>query len=355
MLRYGSLRVSVPRDRRSAVVVGAPRKTNVVVVEGAVSVIATNERVAVANTDGEASLAVGSDPFRPIPLGMVREVDAGAGALRPLAQSPASLDASPVAFSFGGEAALGAFRWPDAAGASSYRLEIRNDSGRLVGHRQTREPTISAGAFSLLPGRYVARVAGIDPSGLEGARPVERFIHVVGVAVPDRGFVDAEGAVHFPPGRSVGISHGEGVEVTYGGAAHFIPAPKTLELMRSETRLVRFRAAGSTAESKLWLVPRQVRASVEFGPSVPTWPKDRLEIRVRVEDSSKGNDASPIEVRPRVLLGVEPVDVAFVRDGDSLRGVLPPQAGDGPWVVRVEVKDQAGTELGRDFVEIARR
>jgi hypothetical protein len=29
--------------------------------------------------------------------------------------------------------------------------------------------------------------------------------------------------------------------------------------------------------------------------------------------------------------------------------------GDGPWVVRVEVEDQYGHPLGRDFVEVAPR
>jgi hypothetical protein len=88
---------------------------------------------------------------------------------------------------------------------------------------------------------------------------------------------------------------------------------------------------------------------------VPTWPGDSLEIRVRVEEANASASAAPVEVRPRVMLGVVPVNVSFVRNGNELRGVLPPQAGKGPWVVRVEVSDQSGTELGRDFIEVARR
>jgi hypothetical protein len=33
--------------------------------------------------------------------------------------------------------------------------------------------------------------------------------------------------------------------------------------------------------------------------------------------------------------------------------VLPQPTGKGPWVVRVEVEDQHGISLGRDFIEIA--
>jgi hypothetical protein len=355
MLRSGTLRVSVPRDGRTAVVVGAPRKTNVLVIGGSANVIAKNDRVAVANVEGETSLGVGSDPLRPLAAGMLREVDAGAGATRPLAESPSALDAPPVAFSFGGDATLGAMRWPATAGVDGYRVEVRNDKGRLVAIRVTKEPKVDAGALRLPPGKYVARVAGVDPSGLDAARPIERPLNVLSVALPDRAFVDAEGAVHLPPGRSVALTHGDGVELTYGAGSYFIPAPRTLELQNPEPRLVRFRAAGSATEAMLWLVPRQVRARVEFGPAVPSWPKDSLEIRVRVDDPTAAGGAAPIEVRPRVLLGVDPVNVEFVREGDTLRGVLPPQAGKGPWVVRVEIEDQAGMQLGRDFVEIARR
>jgi hypothetical protein len=99
-----------------------------------------------------------------------------------------------------------------------------------------------------------------------------------------------------------------------------------------------------------------VRAKVVFGPKVPVWPHDPLEIRVQVEESNGSESAADaVEVRTRVLLGVEPVEVSFVRDGNVLRGVLPPQSGAGPWVVRVEVQDQSGSELGRDFIEVARR
>ena len=54
-----------------------------------------------------------------------------------------------------------------------------------------------------------------------------------------------------------------------------------------------------------------------------------------------------------VEMGVEPVAVDFKAEGGWLRGVLPPRSGEGPWVVRVEVKDHSGRELGRDFVEVA--
>jgi len=356
ILRSGELRVTVPRDGRSAVVVAAPKKANVLVIAGSTSIAATNERVSVANADGETSMGVGSDALRALRAGMLREVGQGAGADRPLAESPRSLDLPSLSFAYGADTSLGALSWPAAAGAGSYRVEIRNEKGRLVASRETRVAEVESGAFRLAPGKYVARVAGVDPSGLEAAQPVERTLRVVGVSVPERGFVDADGAVHFPAGRSVGLAHADGVEMTYGGGDHFVPAPRTLELVRAESRLIRFRLAGEASETKLWLVPRQVKARVEFGPKVPVWPKDSLEIRWRVEGlNGPRARAEALEIGPRGLIGVDPVHVAFVRDGNLLRGVLPPQTGTGPWVVRVEVQDQSGSELARDFIEIARR
>src|SRR5262245_21394588 len=111
MLRSGDLRVTVPAGGRSAVVVGAPRKTNVLVISGAMSVKASAERVAVANSDGETSIGRGTDPLRPLAAGMMREIDGGAGALRPLAVSPSSVDAPGVAFAFEGDATLGPLSW----------------------------------------------------------------------------------------------------------------------------------------------------------------------------------------------------------------------------------------------------
>jgi hypothetical protein len=58
---------------------------------------------------------------------------------------------------------------------------------------------------------------------------------------------------------------------------------------------------------------------------------------------------------PRVTLGVDALDVQFRQRGRVLHGRVPPQPGAGPWVVRVDVADQFGLPLGRDFVEVIRR
>jgi hypothetical protein len=46
--------------------------------------------------------------------------------------------------------------------------------------------------------------------------------------------------------------------------------------------------------------------------------------------------------------------VKFRKKGHAFYGRVPPQPGPGPWVVRVDVSDQFGLALGRDFVEVIR-
>lgn len=355
MLRRGEVRVFVPEGGKSAVVIGAPRKTNVLVVSGTASVAASDERVLVANADGETSFRIGPDPLRPLKPGMLRQVDSAGGAHRPLAASPASMELPSVLLAFDGQAPSPAMRWPAAAGASGYRVEIRDEKGRSVEQRELASTALEARAFRLVPGTYSARLVGLDPSGLEARAPVERSFRVVGVSVPERGYVDTDGVLHFPAGRRIALSNTDGIEVTYGAGTFFAAAPSTLEVARAEPRLVRFRARGEKAESRLWVVPHKAHAKVEFGPALPTWPGDPLEIRVRVAQGASSSPLGEIEARPKVLVGVDPVPVEFTREGGTLRGVLPPQSGKGPWVVRVEVEDESGIPLGRDFIEVGQR
>jgi hypothetical protein len=214
-------------------------------------------------------------------------------------------------------------------------------------------PHLPEGAVSVEPGGYVVRVTAVDAAGVESVRPLERAVRVVAVTLPEGGYRDSTGAVRFPRGTKLGLTHTEGVEMAYGSARDYVAAPSELELLRAEPRLVRLRASADEPDANLLLLPRDARAEVEFGSRAPRWPGDSLPIRVRLRDAGGGDVPHWIEARPKVSVGVEPVEVAFTRDGTWLTGALPPQPGPGPWVVRVEVADQHGFELGRDFVEIS--
>jgi hypothetical protein len=348
VLKSGLLRAHVPAGGSTAVVVSAPRKTSVIVASGEASVVA-GAQVAVANSHGKTSVGVVGQPFHAVESGTV-EVEGLPK--RPLLSSPALVVKPSILLSYGDSVSLGAFGWQPVPGARAYRVELRDDAtARIVARTETDATALPAGFSELAPGAYSLRLSAVDSVGLESARPVLLPVRVLLVKLPPGGFVDAAGVLRFPPGVTLDLGRVEGVEMGYGYEGPFGPAPPSLGLFRSQPSLVRFRAAGTDAVRDLWLAPREAKAKVEFGSRAPSWPGDSLEIEVRVEGA--GESIEWLEPKTRVTVGVEPVEVAFRRDGPSWRGVLPPRTGQGPWVVRVEVEDQHGIALGRDFIEVA--
>jgi len=348
VLLSGLLRAHVPADGSTAVVVSAPRKTSVIVAGGEASIVA-GAQVVVANAEGTTSVGVAGQHFHRVEAGMVEVV----GSLkRALISSPVLRESPSVLLSYGKPVELGPLGWEAVPEARAYRVELRDEkSHRIVARTETDSTSLSGGLATLEPGAYSLRVAAVDAVGLESTRAVSRPLNVLEVGLPAGSFVDEAGIVHFPPGVTIELGGVEGVEMGFGHGGPFASAPPSLGLFRGQPSLVRFRAAGSVTPTELWLIPRLTHASVAFGPRAPSWPGAPLQIQVRVADASGAENG--LELKPSVTVGVEPVDVDFTRQGSLWLGVLAPQSGKGPWVVRVEVKDQHGVELGRDFVEIA--
>jgi hypothetical protein len=348
VLQSGQIRAHVPADGSTAVVVAAPRKASVIVASGDATVVA-GAQVAVANAEGSTSLGVLGEPFHAVEAGTVQELG---GPKRALVRSPALGPTPSVLLSYGNPVELGALAWQPVPLAHRYRVELRDEtSRRTVASRETTTPALPAGFAALEPGAYSLRLSAVDSVGIESAQPVTRPVHVLGVKLPAGGFVDAAGVVRFPPGVSLAFAHADGTQMAYGVEGSFVSTPPSLSLFRSQPTLLRFRAAGAESVRDLWLMPRAARAQVAFGSRAPSWPGAPLEINVRVDGA--GETLDWLEVEPKVMIGVEPVAVEFRRDGSAWRGVLPQPKGSGPWVVRVEVEDQHGITLGRDFIEIA--
>jgi hypothetical protein len=111
---------------------------------------------------------------------------------------------------------------------------------------------------------------------------------------------------------------------------------------------------GSIFPTTVRLRPRGLYAHVALGPSRAVWPNDPVQIAVELRSRQVGETVPAwLELKPEVKLGIDSIEVAFTRDGNRLIGTVPPTDRSGPWVLRVEVKDQFGALLGRDFLEIA--
>ena len=347
MLKSGIVRAHVPTNGSTAVIVSAPRKTSVLVAGGEAS-IAAGAQIAVANAEGMTSVSVGGSPFHAVEAGVV---EIPGGPKRPLLQTPSLAGVPSVLLAFGAPAELDAIHFGAVSGAHSYRIDVRDAaSKRVLAHSESETPGAPHGFVALEPGDYSLRIAAVDAVGIECAHPIEQPLRVLGVTLPPGGFVDAAGVVRFPPGANIGFGRTDGVEMSFGRAGTFTPAPPSLGLFRAQRFLVRLRATGTDVPRDLWLMPRLSRAKVVFGPTAPSWPGKALDIDVQVDDAG---GTEPVDVQPSVTVGVEPVAVAFTHQGSRWHGVLPQRSGNGPWVVRVEVKDHSGMTLGRDFVEVA--
>lgn len=348
VLTSGMVRLSVPDDGSTAVLVSAPHKTSVIVASGRASVSA-GQQVAVANADGSTVVAFEGSRFHALAPG---HVEIPGLPKRPLLGAPALARSPSVLLSYGEPAELQALHWDAVPGAHAYRVEVWDEANaRLVAATNTQATELPAGFARLEPGAYSVRLAAVDATGFESAQPVTRPLSVLGMTLPEGVFVDPSGTVRYAPGSAnIAFEHADAVQMSYGHADVFAPAPAALGLFRAQPFVVRFRA-GDGVPQELWLAPRTTHATIAFGPRMPSWPGKALEIDVRVDGASAPSEV--FDAVPSVTVGIEPVTVNFTRDGARLHGVLPPRPGKGPWVVRVEVKDKRGMSLGRDFVEIA--
>jgi hypothetical protein len=354
-VKSGSVRVRVPDPKTSALIIAAPRKVIAVIAAGEAVVVAGEEQVAVANTEGRTMVAVGSARHQAVEAGTLMAVDQNGPSRRALLPSPTAAGGNTVVLAYEASAPIGELSWAPVPEAAGYRVELRDaKTNHLVKREVLDQPRLPASFATLKPGRYSVRVGSLDRSGVESSRPLQRTVSVVGVSLPEGGYRDETGAVRFPPGTKLSLEHIDGVEMTYGNAQSYVPAPAVLELQRAEPRVVRFKNGADAAGVTLFLLPRSAKAEVEFGPSAPRWPGGALAIRVRLTEPGGVKAPTWIEARPKVSVGVDRIPLAFTLDGGWLTATLPAQPGPGPWVVRVEVADQHGFELGRDFVEVSR-
>ena len=73
---------------------------------------------------------------------------------------------------------------------------------------------------------------------------------------------------------------------------------------------------------------------------------------ISILDPSGRFDPGSVQPKVEVLLGIEPVEVDWSRDGTRLTARLAPRVSTRPEVLRVIVRDQSGVQLGRSFLEI---
>ncbi|HEU4579295.1 MAG TPA: hypothetical protein VFS67_13615 [Polyangiaceae bacterium] len=365
LLALASGRIDVEsNDPDLAVMVSAPLAVTSFVRGGRMHIAAEADQVSIVNLDGSVSWAVKSWKFTPLAAGKVHNIAKGSEAESAILPAPVVRLENNL---FGGfdprGAALSGVSWEPVPGAVRYRVSVEQlePERRRVSNVETTSAALSSPP-RLDPGRYALSVQAVDRFGINGQFSSSEPFTVMGVRSSDGGYVDAQGNIIAGYDRSVHLTYADGLLMK--GQHEWGPLPDEIVLPSGEPMNLHLRQAGDTRLVSARLLPPRVTTSVFVGPKFARWPGDSLRVEVRIsageprapsEGAAPGAPPAWITPRFRVQLGIDDLPVTWTQNGDTYVTEIPPQGGEGPWIVRVEVEDQYGHLLGRDFVEVARR
>lgn len=353
-LHEGRADIEMPRAGKSAVLVGFG-KLNTFVTKGHVVCLARGNEFSVANVEGEVRTFL-AEHWQTVPLGSVATLsrDNPTATAKPGLPAPKLTSGPRLFFAADADVAPSGFHWAAVPGAARYELRMRRISdGKVLEQRSVAEPELEGGFRPIAPGSYGLSLRSIDARGLESTWSPEAELRVIGVVLPPGGYSD-ERAIFLVPGQHVRFTHTSGLEMAYVGTGHYSAAAQTATLYRAVTTEVAFRLPGSSEPTIARLEPRDIYADVRVTPKRAVWPRDPVTIDIQLKSKTGARVPAFLRAVPHVTLGLEPLDVTFEREGNLLHAVIPPSRKPGPWVLRVDVADQFGVPLGRDFLEVAR-
>ena len=272
---------------------------------------------------------------------------------RPLPKAPSFLLGDRVMFAVGNPVAP-QLAWAASPNAARYRVRFMQRGTRLeVAALETGQTSLGIEAPHLEPGMYDAVVEPIDACGIEGPSTAEP-LRIVGLELPAGSFIDEQGRVRLQPDQRIGFTNADGLLMRAQGSPTWFQAPQALTFQGDGEQHVFFSTSAKESPVALQMAPRNVIAEVKMGPTDVQWPEQPVTISIRLQDRTGGPAPAWLHAVPQVMLGTRPLDVKWQQDGATLRAVVPPQPGSGPCVLRVEVTDQFGLDLGRNFLEVER-
>lgn len=353
-LSAGRVSIAIPESKsrvpRTAVLVQAQRKVSAIAKGGESLVITASDRVTVAAVKGEMLAALGND-WKPLSSGLVRSFGGGVTTEQPVPAAPALRVDNPMLMALGGTASTQLRAAPDKKVASRNLVLYRVEGNNRAKLKQMEWSDDTQQLPALMPGRYEVQARAVDHFGVEGPASAPVTVRVIGAQLPDGARLAGDTILLGRAGR-VKLIGAEGLESSYGRASMFVPAPKDIGLARGESTLIRLRVPGTKEELGIKLEPRSLRANVEIGPKTARWPGEALQVQVKLFDHRGRPVTDPLKTKPRVFVNVEEVEATWTHSGNTYSAKVPPSTGAGPWVVRVEVSDDFGDQVGRDFIEL---
>jgi hypothetical protein len=351
-LTSGRVSVTIPESKKpkTAVLIEGPRKVSAIAKGGQSLVIATADRMTIAAVRGEMLAALGND-WKPLPSGLVRSFGGGVMTEQAVPPAPKLRVDNSMLLALNGDAStqvravstqnvayrlLSLFRVDGGKRSKVLDSEWRSDLQQLPG---------------LSPGRYEVLARAVDRFGVESAASDPITLRVIGAKLPE-GARLVSGKILLGRSGRVKLIGADGLEASYGRASLFIPVPQDVGLARGESTLLRLREPGAKEELGIKLEPRTLKADVDIGPKTARWPGDSLQITVKLFDHNGRPLTEALKTKPQVFVNVSQVEPTWTHSGNTYSARVAPAAGTGPWVVRVEVKDDFGDAAGRDFIEL---
>lgn len=359
ILRRGIVEVDVPEapQSRVAVAVGTPADTRVLTLSGKSAVRVSGRNVSAVSYTGLATATHGPKLAR-VPNGVVRQYRAGGEVVdRPLLDATRSIGGRRVWLSPpNGAAQPSGYVWAPVGGAIGYAISLRaQGSHESLYDAIVTNPVIEGCPRRLLPGKYELAVAAVDSDGFTSNKKTTAIVHVVGLDLPGGAVALPKDTVQVTSEQRVRLTHTEGLTLTTADHRSNVAASEAFGLEGLDRAVVLIHPKGGGDSATLTLVRREPSVSAWVGPKLATWPDDPINLQVSFMDHF--GRPTPTEVEPtiRVLVGTEVVNVTWDKQGTLWQAKLPPPPeGRGPWVVRLEVVDQHGNIIGRDFAEVTK-
>ncbi len=349
--------VELPKggEPAEAVLVRSPRGEVAVVVKGAASFRVRNGHMTVINRKGKT--LVGSvKSVRALQPGYAKSFGCSAGSAERIVPPAPTFTARRRFWvvDAAGSVQPSGLTWTASQGASSYHVTVRRSlRDAPIVDVDVEQTGLGSEAPELYPGDYFAQVQPVDACGIKGSPSEPLSLRVVGVALPLGGYIDDSGAIRVNVRQPVRLTNAHDLFVRFSEEGGWVPAPKQLQLFSEREQRIEIRPGDAAITEEIRIAPRGLRADVDMNPARAHWPGQPIDVTVQLEASEGRSAPAWIVPRPRVLVGVRPLYVKWKRQGDRLHATIPPQPGNGPWIVRVEVKDQFGHVLGRNFLEVS--
>jgi len=345
------INVNARQKPAAGVLIYGPKRTTVLARGGHVAIVVTPTGMAVGLYDGkEASVGIGAT-WKHITAGHMMTISTAApqGVESKLPVAPTHVVVDRPALALEGAGTASRATWDPVPGATRYSLTLLNTETKVQRKLEATEPSI---AFrNLEPGRYEVRVAALEGMGLDGPVSEPAYVNVVGIELPPGAFA-SQGKVYLESLQQVTLTHVDGLESTYDNAPVYFQAARHAGLRGKQSTTLYLRLPGANERTPVELLPRALHTEVAISPALARWPRDKVVIRMQLPKML--SEAHAVELVPSVTVNNQAVVLAWTRTGESLESVIPtPPNYPGPWVLRAEVRDQHGTVLGRNFLEIA--